>query len=442
MFEISPSAAKALSTLKEKGFASYLAGGCVRDMLMGFSPKDWDIATAAVPRQVKAAFPDYPVLETGIKHGTVTVLLDGEPLEITTFRADVGYSDHRHPDAVVFAKTLREDVSRRDFTMNAIAFDLEGGIIDYFGGMEDIKSRTIRCVGEPHRRFTEDALRILRALRFSSALGFRIDPETAAALRQNRELLRSIAAERITSELTKLICGRKAGDVLREFADVIGVPLPEILPLAEFNQHNEHHCFDIWRHTVTVLENAAATPVLRWAALFHDIGKGDCFSLSQDGVGHFYGHAALSKKKADVIMGRLKFDNATRERVLTLVAHHDTPFRAETKAVRRYLHRFGEDVLRQLLLLQRADILGQAPAFRYRLQDVEGTLLVMEQVLGEAFCLSLKDLMVDGNDLLARGLRGKEIGAALDFLLNAVMDERVPNEKALLLEYLDENHIA
>ena len=442
MLVIPPSAVKALSILRKSGFESYLVGGCVRDMVMGADPKDWDIATAAIPRQVKAAFRNFPVLETGIKHGTVTVLLDRNPLEITTFRADIGYSDHRHPDTVFFAETLKDDVSRRDFTMNALAFDPEQGVIDYFGGVEDIKKQTIRCVGEANCRFNDDALRILRALRFSSVLGFRIDPKTAAAVSRNRELLRFISVERITTELTKLLCGQKAGDVLREFIDVIGVIIPEILPLIGFNQHNKRHCFDIWRHTAAVVENTGLTPVLRWAALLHDIGKADCFSIGENGEGHFYGHAALSEKKADTIMGRLRFDNATRRRVLTLVAHHDTPLYSEVKSVRRYLNRFGVDALRQLLLLQCADVMGQAPEYHFRIRDIERTLAVMEQVIGEMSCFSLKDLMVDGNDMIALGLKSKEIGSALDFLLKAVMDDQVPNEKVLLLEHLNQSNMA
>ena len=438
--KIPPQAAKALSILQQKGFEACLAGGCVRDMLMGLTPKDWDIATAANPQQVKAAFHGYRVFETGIKHGTVTVLVDHEPLEITTFREDVGYSDHRHPDAVVFTGSLREDVARRDFTMNALAFDPERGVIDYFGGAEDINGQIIRCVGEANHRFNEDALRILRALRFSSVLGFSIEEKTAASIRSNKELLRAVSVERITVELTKLICGRKASDVLQEFADVIAVVIPEILPMIDFQQHNEHHCFDVWRHTTEVVKNSEVTHVLRWAALFHDIGKPDCFSLGEDGVGHFYGHNARSKEKADAIMERLKFDHATRDRVLMLVTHHDTPIPPEKKLIKRYLNRFGEETLRQLLSLQRADTMGQAPKYRFRVQEIENTLAVMEQVIAEAACFSLKDLAVDGNDMISLGLKGREIGAALDFLLNAVMDERTPNEKSLLLKYFNQNH--
>ncbi|MCL1940310.1 MAG: HD domain-containing protein [Synergistaceae bacterium] len=441
--KISPAAEKALSILTRNGFESCLVGGCVRDMLMGYgcASKDWDIATSAAPRQVMEVFCGHRVVETGIKHGTVTVLIDGEPLEITTFRKDVGYSDHRHPDAVVFASTLKEDVSRRDFTMNALAYDPERGLIDHFGGAEDIGAQIIRCVGDADQRFNEDALRILRALRFSSALGFEIERGTAASIHKNMELLRSVSAERVNGELTKLICGRNAGAVLRKFADVVGVVIPEILPMVGFGQHNKFHCFDVWRHTIAVIENSEPECVLRWAAFFHDIGKPDCFALGSDGAGHFHGHAAVSKLKADATMRRLKFDNASRELITALIAHHDIPIPAEARTVRRYLNRLGEDVLRQLLLLKRADVMGHAPQYHSRIHDIERTRAVMEQILAEESCFSLKDLAVKGNDMIALGLKGRQIGAALNFLLNAVMDEQTPNERARLLEYLDKNYI-
>ena len=448
IFEIPPSAAKALSILQQNGFEAYLVGGCVRDVLMrkcpkdgGLQPpKDWDITTSAMPQQVKAAFHGYRVFETGIKHGTVTVLSDNEPIEITTFREDVGYSDHRHPDTVVFAATLKDDVSRRDFTMNAIAYDLERGVIDYFGGMEDIEAQIIRCVGNANLRFNEDALRILRALRFSSVLGFGIEQETADSIHQNKELLRSVSAERINTELTKLICGRKAKDVLLEFADVICAVVPEIFPMIGFNQHNKYHSFDVWQHTAVTIENSEPDSILRWAAFFHDIGKPDSFSLNEDGAGHFYGHAALSKSKADAVMRRLRFDNATRELVLTLIEHHDSSFHPEKKIVKRYLSRLGEETLRRLLLLKRADIMGHAPSCQYRIQEIEDTRTVLEQVIAEESCFSLKDLAVNGNDMITLGLSGKSIKAALSFLLNAVIDEQAPNERTQLLKYF-ENHI-
>ena len=405
----------------------------------GGLPKDWDINTNAMPQQVKAVFNDYRVIETGIKHGTVTVLIDRDPLEITTFREDVGYSDHRHPDSVVFATTLKDDVSRRDFTINAMAYDFENGVIDYFGGAEDIEAKSIRSVGDANLRFNEDALRILRALRFSSVLGFGIEQKTADSIHQNKELLRSVSAERINVELTKLICGRNAKDVLLEFTDVICAVVPEIFPMIGFNQHNKHHCFDVWQHTVITIENSEPESILRWAAFFHDIGKPESFSLDENGAGHFYGHAALSKSIADPIMRRLKFDNATRERVLTLIEHHDTQFRPEKKLIKRYLNRLGEDALRQLLLLKRADTMGHAPSCQYRIQEVERSQTIIEQIIAEESCFSLKDLAVDGNDMIDLGLKGKSIRAALDFLLNAVIDEQIPNEHTQLLRYY-KNH--
>jgi len=402
---------------------------------MRVAPKDWDIATNATPQQVMAVFHDYRVIETGIRHGTVTVLIDGEPMEITTFREDVGYSDHRHPDTVIFAATLKVDVSRRDFTMNALAFSLERGVIDYFGGVEDIDAQIIRCVGEANCRFNEDALRILRALRFSSTLGFRIERGTTESIHRNKELLCSVSAERITIELTKLLCGRNAGFILREFTDVIGVVIPEILSMIGFSQHNKHHCFDVWQHTVEVIENSEPERVLRWAALFHDIAKPDCFSIGAGSVGHFYGHTALGKQRADTIMRRLKFDNETRERILKLIAYHDTPIRPEAKIVKRFLNRLGKDTLRQLLLLKRADVMGKAPTYHYRTREIEQTQAVMEQIIAEEGCFSLKNLAVNGNDMIALGLKGKNIGTALNLLLNAVIDEQAQNERDKLLAY-------
>jgi tRNA nucleotidyltransferase (CCA-adding enzyme) len=406
-------------------------------MYMGCAPKDWDITTSATPEQVKAAFRGFNVVETGIKHGTVTVFIDREPFEITTFREDIGYSDCRRPDAVMFATTLKEDVGRRDFTMNALAFDLERGIIDYFGGVEDIGAKIIRCVGDANCHFNEDALRILRALRFSSVLGFGIERETAASIRQNKKLLRKVSAERIANELTKLICGSGAGALLLEFADAVSVVIPEILPMIGFGQHNEHHCFDVWRHTIEVVEHSPPTTVSRFAALFHDFGKPECFSIGPDGVGHFYGHAEASKQKAGAIMRRLKFDNETRMRVMKLIVHHNSTINANARAVKRYLNRLGEETLRQLLQLQRADIMGRAPEYRARIQKIESAEAIMEQVIAKNSCFSRKNLAVNGKDMIILGLEGKEIGAALDFLLKAVINERVPNKRAQLIKYLD-----
>ena len=280
----------ALARLHDAGYEAYIVGGCVRDRIMGREPKDYDITTSALPEQTAAVFAGERIIETGMKHGTVTVLLDGEPLEITTFRIDGTYSDSRHPDAVTFTPSLREDLARRDFTMNAMAYSSETGLVDPFGGQADIAAKYIRCVGDPDLRFREDALRILRALRFSSVLGFPIEPETDGAARYLCLLLKKISAERVFSELKQLLCGPDVRRVLLDYAGVLGAVLPEILPMQGFDQRNPHHCYDILEHTAAAVEAMPPEPALRLAALLHDVGKPECFFTDEDGVGHFYGH--------------------------------------------------------------------------------------------------------------------------------------------------------
>jgi tRNA nucleotidyltransferase (CCA-adding enzyme) len=415
MYNIPAPAKTALSVLRRAGHEAYFVGGCVRDLLLGKTPQDWDIATGAAPEESLAAFAGCKVIRTGFRHGTVTVLIDGEPIEVTTFREDAGYSDHRRPDSVTFTKTLDADVARRDFTVNALALDPETGVIDRFGGMEDLAAGLIRCVGNPGERFAEDGLRILRALRFSSVLNFNIEPETAAAIHAHKHLLQSISPERITAELTKLLCGENAGDVLREYADVLCVPIPELGPVIGSAQNNEHHCRDVWRNTAAAVENSEPAAILRWAALLHAVGG----------------------QMADAIMRRLRFDNATRKKTATLVAHHDMPIPNDERAVKRYLNRFGEGVLRDLLSMRRATGFGGAPASRYSRAELDAVRETLEEILAEGVCFSLRDLAVNGNDLLACGMEGKEIGKALDFLLNAVIDGQVENERGALLRRLE-----
>lgn len=438
-FDIPVFANKALKQLGDAGYEAYLVGGCVRDLLLAAAPKDWDITTNAEPAQMQAVFHNCKCIATGLKHGTVTIMIDGEAMEITTFRIESGFSDNRHPDTVAFTKSLREDLGRRDFTMNAMAFGVQDGLIDYYGGAADIASGTVRCVGDPDRRFREDGLRILRALRFSAVLGFNIESGTAAAIFANQSLLNNVSAERINSELTKMLCGRNVGDVLRKYAQVLCVPLPEISPMIGFDQRNKHHCFDVWQHTIAVVENSPPTPTGRWSALLHDVGKPGCFSLDAGGTGHFYGHVSAGEDIANTVMRRLKFDNATRDRIMILLAHHDTPVPAEHKAVKRYLNRFGGEALMQLLQLFRADNLGQAPEYRDRLAQYDRLEMVLRQVLEEDACLSLKDLAVKGDDIITLGYQGKEIGKALNVLLEAVLDEAVENNQKALLDYLQKN---
>ena len=360
----------------------------------------------------------------------MTVLLGGLPLEITTYRVDGDYTDHRRPDAVRFTRSLREDLLRRDFTMNALAYNPRTGLVDICGGAEDI---------EPDRRFQEDGLRILRALRFASVLGFQIAPETASAIHRNAALLQYLAAERVQSELTKLLCGQNVGAVLREFADVPAVPIPELRPMFGFEQHNPYHDRDVWQHTAAVVEHIPPEPVLRWAALLHDVGKPQCFSLGPDGVGHFYGHAAKSTELADAILTRLRMDTAGRTRITQLIRYHDLPIAPEAKPVRRLMHKLGVEPVRQLFALHIADTCGQSAICAGRVETYRQAERVLDALLAADACFSLKDLAVNGDDLLALGLRGRAVGAALQACLDAVMDEAVPNDRTALLAYAAEN---
>ena len=343
MKSVPDSAREALRRLEAAGYAAYLVGGCVRDSLLGRVPGDWDITTAALPEQVEAVFAGERIIETGLKHGTVTVLLEGLPLEITTFRTETGYSDHRHPDAVAFTPSLKEDLARRDFTVNAMAWrpvetplirpsvrtgapSPQGeGLADPFNGQADLRDKIIRCVGEPEQRFREDALRILRALRFAAQLDFSIDPATAAAARALRETLALVSRERIAVELTKLLCGPAARRILTEYWEILAVPLPELAPMAGFDQRSKYHCYDVLEHSAAAVEAVPPDRILRWAALLHDVAKPACFTLDQLGRGHFYGHAQAGGPMTREILTRLRFDKDTVRRVSALVELHDYP---------------------------------------------------------------------------------------------------------------------
>lgn len=303
MMKLPPQVNTAFEMLEAAGYEAYLVGGAVRDYVRDNSPaKDWDITTNALPEQVEEIFTGYHLIETGLKHGTVTVVIDQEPLEITTYRVDGDYSDHRHPDSVSFTRSLKDDLERRDFTMNALAYNPRIGVVDFVGGKADIAGDLVRCVGDPDRRFQEDGLRMLRALRFASVYGMTIEAATAAAIHRNKHLLKGIAAERILVELTKMLCAQGAAGVLRDFADVLAVPIPELTPMFGFPQHNPHHDKDVWDHTIAVIESITPEPVLRWAALLHDIGKPSCFSLAEDGIGHFFGHSDQSTSMAESML--------------------------------------------------------------------------------------------------------------------------------------------
>ena len=432
-------AAGILRTLETAGYEAYCVGGCVRDALLGRMPEDWDIATAARPEETLALFgPD--ALPTGLRHGTVTIRRPGGSAEVTTFRRDGDYTDHRRPESVTFTASLEEDLARRDFTVNAMAFSLRGELRDPFGGREDLEERRIRCVGEPARRFGEDALRILRGLRFAAVLDFTIEPETAAALSAARGDLAVIAPERILTEVRKLLLSPRPSAVLRAFPEVFGVFWAELAPVGGFGERNPHHCYDLWEHTLHALDAVPPEESLRFAALLHDVGKPDCFSLDEDGVGHFYGHAARSAALADAMLVRLRAGNALREEVAELIRRHDTPLPGCPEAtLRRLLRRLGEERLRRLIALQRADNLAQAPAYRAeRGAGLDEVLRRLDAILREDACFSLRQLAVNGRDLLALGFRGPAIGTALDHLLNEVVEGRLPNEREALLQAVRE----
>lgn len=424
-----------LNRLKACGYEAYIVGGCVRDALMGIPPHDYDITTSATPEEVEEVFVHLHVIKTGLKHGTVTVMLEGEPYEITTFRVESGYSDNRHPDSVSFTNSLAEDLSRRDFTVNAMAYNPDVGVVDLFGGRADIEGKVLRCVGDPTLRFTEDALRILRLLRFASVLGFQIDESTAVAARELKERLSYVSAERIAAELCKLIVGKGAGSVLKEYVEILGAVIPELLPMKDFDQKNYHHVYDVLTHTAVAVDSAPAEKCIRLAALFHDIGKPTVFSVDEKGIGHFYGHASVSASMTETILTRLKFDNVTKSIVFRLVKWHDWVIEPTEPVVKKALGKMTPEFFRSLVLLKRADNLAQSPVYHTRQAEYDRLEAVANKILDEQECFSLKDLEVKGADLLALGVpQGKSIGLLLNRLLDAVINREVENNKEALLE--------
>ena len=429
--------ADALEKLESAGYEAWVVGGSVRDFLRGHEPSDFDITTSALPEETMRVFSSERVIETGIKHGTVTVISDGMPLEITTFRSDGEYTDGRHPTSVSFTRSLADDLSRRDFTVNAIAYSPKRGYTDLFGGFSDIENKIIRAVGDPCVRFSEDALRILRAIRFSSSLGFSVDGETKKAIFEKKELLRLISAERIREEMTRLIMGKNCVSVIREYIEVIGVFIPELLPTVGFDQRNPHHLYDVFEHSLRTLGATDYDEALRYAALLHDIGKVSCFFTDENGTGHFYGHEKVSAEMADGILLRLKFDNKTRGRIVNLIKYHDIRTEPSAKSVRRRIANYGYDGFLDLLKLKRADAIGQGTDKDDRIALYAELEKIARELNDKDDCPSLKTLAVNGNDLKALGLCGKEIGHALNRALNAVIDERLPNEREAIINYIE-----
>jgi tRNA nucleotidyltransferase (CCA-adding enzyme) len=425
-----------LDRLWDAGYPAYPVGGCVRDELLGKEPGDWDICTQAQPEQTAAVFGDMHLIQTGLRHGTVTVMSQHRPVEVTTFRTESGYGDNRHPDAVCFVTSLEEDLARRDFTINAMAYDRQGQVIDLYGGQADLGQGLIRCVGEPDRRFQEDALRLLRALRFASRLGFSLEEETAAAIHRNRALLAHISQERIFSELKGILVGAGVGTVLRQFGDVVFAIIPELSAEQGFDQHNRHHIHDIWTHTAHAVQAIDPEPVLRLTMLLHDVGKPETYFTDEAGQGHFYGHAQAGERLAETILRRLRCDNATRQTVKTLIHYHDIQPPQTEKALRRLVNKVGLERVQQLVLCWKADSSDRAPAVR---QENERFISVTEELLQrmqkEETVFSQRDLAVNGRDILALGVKpGAQVGQILAQLFQLVTEENIPNEREILLE--------
>ncbi len=425
-----------LARLDKAGHAAFVVGGCLRDSLLGRTPGDWDITTAARPEQVRRALEGIPVLDTGLQHGTVTALAGDMRLEITTFRTEGPYSDHRRPDRVFFAHTVEQDLSRRDFTVNAMAWSPRRGLVDPFGGQRDLAAGLIRAVGCPARRFGEDALRILRGLRFAARLGFAVEEETAKAMTDCRHLLEMIARERVREELLPILCAPGGVEILRRYRDIFAVVLPELTPMFGFDQQNKHHLYDVWEHTLHTVEHIAPTPELRLVMLLHDCGKPARFTVDFRGDGHFYGHARESALLAREALTRLRCDGRTLRRVCRLIELHDHDVLNSRKSLLRWLGKIGAEDLRALLHIKIADNLGQHPRY-LRADRFRDTLTALEQLLAQDPCFDRSGLAVSGDGLTALGYRGKAVGEALDRLVEAVIDGRCPNEKQALLAYLE-----
>ncbi len=424
-----------LSRLQENGYEAYVVGGAVRDILLAKAPGDYDVATSALPAEVISVFGEKHCHPTGLSHGTVTVISEGTPVEVTTFRVDGDYADSRHPENVSFSRSLEEDVKRRDFTINAMALSADGSLLDYYGGMEDLKNRILRTVGDPKARFSEDALRILRALRFAAELGFVIEEKTSAEIFRQKESLLSLSAERIWKEFSRLICGSFCAPILRKYFDVFTVIIPEIAPMKGFEQHNPHHVFDVWEHTLAAMTYIPPTPVLRMAILLHDIGKPSCFEIGEDGVGHFRGHPKVSAAMAEEILSRLKVDTETRETVVLLVKAHDVPLDPVLKNVRRRLAQYGEERVRLLLEVKRADISAHSLKSAYRLAELSRFEVLLNKTIEEQLCFSFASMEVNGKDLIGIGIpAGTRLGSIKKQLLNEIIDGVLPNEKTALLQ--------
>ena len=423
-----------ITTLQSHGYEAYAVGGCVRDSILGRVPEDWDITTSAAPQETKALFEK--TFDTGIEHGTITVLLGGEGFEVTTYRIDGKYEDGRHPKEVRFTRSLSEDLLRRDFTINAMAYNEEEGLVDIFGGIEDLNKKMIRCVGNAEERFSEDALRILRAVRFSAQLGFEIEEMTKEAICLLAPNLQNISAERIQVELVKLLISSHPERIRDAYElKITREVLPEFDAMMETEQETPYHCYNVGEHTIHALQNIEADKILRLTMLFHDMGKPAKKTIDENQTAHFKGHAVVSEQMAKDIMHRLKFDNDTTRKVTKLVYYHDYRMPAEARSVRRAMNKIGEELFPYYMKVRRADSLAQSDYQKEeKFANLDGIEKIYEEILAKQECVSLKTLAVTGRDLIAAGIQpGPQLGEILDELLKSVIEYPENNEKERLL---------
>ena len=438
----------ALDRLNECGYEGYIVGGCVRDSLLGKKPHDYDVCTNCTPDKMLEVFANFRTIETGLKHGTLTVLIEGEPVEITCYRSDGEYIGHRKPAQVTFESSLEEDLKRRDFTVNAMAYSPKTGLIDLYGGQGDLEKGIIRCVGEPERRFDEDALRILRGLRFSSCLGFEIEEKTSKAILEQCELLKSISAERIASELKKLLCGKGARKILLDYREVIAVFIPELRESFDFRQNNPHHFLDVYGHICLSVENVRPQWQMRLTMLLHDIGKPRMHTVDENGISHFKKHQFQGAYMAEKILKRLRIDNASAKYIYELIWEHDNRIPATKKSVRRFMAQHDFDFVMDYLELDMShikdagmtDYWGNLDGIDFYDVENEGEKAVLAMEINENNeCIHICDLDINGKDLLQMGFGGKDIGIGLELALNGVIDEKVENKKEELKGYIESN---